>query len=259
MPTACCSRVFTWFATVSAIALVPGAAALVMLSPHSPHPPVEPLSPLAVRDVTLAPPTNLVPLDPPAVLPEPLGPPREDRPNIDQPAGSIPAGSPRPDVVFIPTTHRVVAEMLYLAAVQPGEIVFDLGSGDGRIPITAASQFGARAFGYEIDAALVRQSQEDVRHLHLEDRVTIERRDIFQLDLSRADVVTLYLLPELNEKLLPQLEKLRPGARIVSHDFPIPGIRPQTIKRLKATDERQQTREHWIYLWKLPLVKERRW
>jgi hypothetical protein len=190
---------------------------------------------------------------------EQLGPPREDREDIPQPGGSIPANNPKPDVVFIPTPTKVVEEMLYLAAVKQGEVVFDLGSGDGRIPIMAAGRFGARAFGYEIDADLVRQSQEAVRKHKLEDRVTIERRDIFQLDLTRADVVTLYLLPSLNEKLLPQLEKMRSGARIVSHDFEIPGIRAKSIKRLKATDERNHTREHWIYLWTVPLEKERRW
>jgi len=247
-------------ATVT-IGLMGGAVVTLLLAVPAARdqPPAKSPPPLAVRDVALPVPAALAVLDPPATAPELLGSPHEDASAIEQPTTSIPAGSPKPDVVFIPTPRKVVEEMLHLAAVKPGEVLFDLGSGDGRIPIMAAAQFGARTFGYEIDAGLVRESQDAVRRQHLEKQVTIERRDIFQLDLSRADVVTLYLLPTLNEKLLPQLEKMRLGTRIVSHDFPIAGIRPKTIKRVKASDERGQTREHWLYLWTLPLEKERRY
>src|SRR5687768_13043325 len=98
--------------------------------------------------------------------------------------------------------------MLKLAAVKPGDRVYDLGCGDGRIVITAARRYGARGIGVEIDPALVRRARANVRRHRLEDKVVIKQADIFQIDFSDADVVALYLLPELNVRLLPQLRKL---------------------------------------------------
>jgi precorrin-6B methylase 2 len=159
-----------------------------------------------------------------------------------------------PDVIYVPTPQEVVDKMLALADVRPGEIVYDLGCGDGRIPVTAAKKYGVRAWGFDINPVRVKESLENVEKNNVKDLVTIKLQDIFELDLSKADVITLYLLPQLNVKLIPQLDKLKPGCRIVSHDFNMEGVRPK----------REQTytppggREHRMFLWVTPLEKEKR-
>ncbi len=162
--------------------------------------------------------------------------------------------SREPDVVFLPTPHNVVEKMLELAQVSRADTVYDLGCGDGRIVVTAAKKYGCRGFGYDIDPARVRQSRENVDANGVADLVTIEQKDIFTLDLSDANVVTLYLLPSLNVKLIPQLEKLRPGSRIVSHDFDMRGITPDRVITVEDTEDADRT--HRIYLWTTPLRKE---
>jgi SAM-dependent methyltransferase len=158
------------------------------------------------------------------------------------------------DVIYVPTPHEVVDKMLEMADVRKGEIVYDLGCGDGRIPVAAAKKFGVRAFGWDIDPVRVKESLETVQRGNVKDLVTITLGDIFELDLSKADVVTLYLLPQLNVKLIPQLDKLKPGCRIVSHDFNMEGVRPKR----EITYTPPGGREHRIYLWVTPLEKERR-
>src|SRR6267142_529353 len=127
---------------------------------------------------------------------------------------------PGPDVLFVATPSSVSLEMLKVAAVGPEDAVFDLGSGDGRVVIAAARDFGARGVGIEIDPKLVAESTESARRAGVADRVTFRAGDLFQTDLTEATVVTLYLSTELNLRLRPKLlRELRPGARIVSHDF----------------------------------------
>ena len=129
-----------------------------------------------------------------------------------------------PDVHFTPTRHAVVDAMLQLAGVTSSDIVYDLGSGDGRIPIIAAQKYGARGVGVEIDARLVEQARQTAREAGVEDRVEFIHGDLFAADLSRATVVALYLSPSVNRRLEPKLAKeLPPGTRVVSHQFPIPG------------------------------------
>ena len=159
-----------------------------------------------------------------------------------------------PDVIFVPTPHEVVDKMLELADVRPGEIVYDLGCGDGRIPVAAAKKFGVKAWGFDINPVRVKESLETVAKNNDKHLVTIKQADVFELDLSKADVITLYLLPQLNVKLIPQLDKLKPGCRIVSHDFDMQGVRPK--KEITFTP--QGSREHRIYLWVTPLEKERK-
>jgi Methyltransferase domain len=172
---------------------------------------------------------------------------------IVQPAASIPAPDQVPDCIFVPSPRKIVDAMLELAKVQPGEVVFDLGSGDGRVCIAAAKKYGTRAFGYEIQADLVTQSLEDVKKNKLEHLVTIERRDIFKLDLSGADVVTFWLMPALNVRLIPQLEKMKPGARIVSHAFDMSNIiKPDRV--IDVEDDLGIVRP--LYLWKVPFKKD---
>jgi ribosomal protein L11 methylase PrmA len=113
--------------------------------------------------------------------------------------------------------------------------------------VTAAKKYGCKAVGFDIDPERVEASQQNVKKNGVEKRVTIEEKDIFKLDLRPARVVTLYLLPELNVKLIPQLEKLKPGSRIVSHDFDMKGVKPK---------KEVTVQEHTIYLWVTPLKKE---
>jgi cyclopropane fatty-acyl-phospholipid synthase-like methyltransferase len=162
--------------------------------------------------------------------------------------------SRRPDVIFVPTPQNVVERMLELAKVTRKDLVYDLGCGDGRIPVTAAKKYGSRAFGFDIDPNRVRESIKNVKENGVEDLVTIQQKDIFKLDLSDANVVTLYLLPDLNVKLISQLEKLKPGSRIVSHDFDMKGVTPDQVVTLKG--EGRNPRDHRIYLWTTPLKKE---
>lgn len=123
------------------------------------------------------------------------------------------------DVPYVPTPEAVVQAMLKLAKVSNKDVVYDLGSGDGRIPITAA-QMGASAVGIEINPKLVQQCQENAKKAKISDRVQCLQQDLFQTDLTKATVVTLYLLPEINQKLYPKLIKeLKPGTRVVSHAF----------------------------------------
>ena len=157
-----------------------------------------------------------------------------------------------PDVVYVPTPQDVVEKMLQLAKVTKKDLVYDLGCGDGRIVVTAAKKYGCHAVGFEIHPERVKMSLENVEKNKVQKLVQIKQQDIFKLDLSKANVVTLYLLPSLNVKLIPQLDKLKPGSRIVSHDFSMRGVKPD--KEVKFTDKEKST--HTIYLWTTPLKKQ---
>jgi ribosomal protein L11 methylase PrmA len=152
----------------------------------------------------------------------------------------------------MPTPQDVVEHMLEVAKVKRDDAVYDLGCGDGRIVVTAAKKYGCRAAGYDIDPECVRMSLANVRKQDVARLVTIERKDLFTLDLSRADVIALYLLPRTSQRLLPQLAKLKPGARIVSHAFEIPGLRPD---RVVTYTSKEDDLPHKIYLWTAPFKK----
>jgi len=125
-----------------------------------------------------------------------------------------------PDVIFVPTPQEVVDTMLSLAKPGRGELVYDLGCGDGRIVVTAAKKFGSRGIGVDIDPQRIAEANANVRKENVGDLVKIVQDDLFQIDFKDANVVTLYLLPSLNLKLRPKLWKeLKPGSRVVSHDF----------------------------------------
>lgn len=126
----------------------------------------------------------------------------------------------RPDVVYVPMPDNLVTALLNMAQVTPHDLVYDLGSGDGRIPIAAAKQFGARAVGIEIEPNLVRRSNDNLAKAGVADRVTFLNADLFESDISRATVVTLFLNPGVNAKLAPKLQhELRAGTRVVSLNF----------------------------------------
>lgn len=169
----------------------------------------------------------------------------------------VPAGSDRkpsrtPDVIYVPTPQDVVDRMLELAKVTKDDFVYDLGCGDGRIVVTAAKKYGCKAIGVDIDPQRVEESLKNVGENNVEDLVEIKEGDIFQLDLTPASVITLYLLPELNRKLIPQLEKLKPGTRIVSHAFDMRGVKPEKVETVQA----ERGTSHTVYYWITPLQKE---
>jgi hypothetical protein len=157
------------------------------------------------------------------------------------------------DVIYVGTPQDVVDKMLELARVKKDDLVYDLGCGDGRIVVTAAKKYGCKAVGYDLDPRRVKESLENVQKNNVGHLVEIEQKDIFTLDLSEADVITLFLLSRLNVKLIPQLEKLKPGSRIVSHNFPMEGVKPDKVVKMSSNEDRF---EHTIYLWTTPLKKE---
>src|SRR5262249_34924941 len=133
-----------------------------------------------------------------------------------------------PDVIFVPTPQEVVDKMLETAKVTKDDVVYDLGCGDGRIVCTAARKYKAKAFGFDVDPERIKDSEASKAKESKESQklINFEKKDIFTLDLSKANVVTLYLLPELNVKLVPQLMKMKKGSRIVSHAFDMRGYKP---------------------------------
>ena len=148
-----------------------------------------------------------------------------------------PAFPRQPDVIFVPTPQPVVDAMLKLAKVQPDEMVYDLGCGDGRAVITAARDFGARGIGVDIDPDRIQESRANAANARVTDRVEFKQEDLFQMNFADADVVFLYLLPALNLKLRPRiLDELRPGTRIVSHSFSMADWQPDQHAEVNGRD-----------------------
>jgi len=165
------------------------------------------------------------------------------------------------DTPYVPTPPAVVDRMLELAQVKPGETVIDLGSGDGRIMIEAASKYGARGFGVEIDPQLVKLSNEAAAKAGVADRVKFLQQDLFKTDFHEANVLTLYLLPDVNLALRPKiLEELKPGTRVVSHDFGMGDWRPDAQETIPAPDKKVGARkESQVYLWTVPAKVDGEW
>jgi protein-L-isoaspartate O-methyltransferase len=162
-------------------------------------------------------------------------------------AVAAPAGQSKTLAPYAATPPDVVERMLGLAGVGPQDVVYDLGCGDGRIVIAAAQKFGARGVGVDIDAALIDQAQANARQAGVETRVTFRVQDAMTIDVSDATVVTLYLLSASNVKLRPILTRqLRPGARIVAHNFPIGDWEPDVVDTFKDAAGTTRT----LYLWK---------
>lgn len=153
------------------------------------------------------------------------------------------------EVPFIPTPIEVVDRMLELAEVKTGDVLYDVGSGDGRIVIRAAKKYGIRAVGIEIDGELVDRARSRAREEGVGERVEFREQDAFTADISEASVVTLYMLPEFNFKLRPKLQKLQAGARVVSHDFGIEGWAPAKVEKIA---DKSLAHTHTVYLWKVP-------
>jgi SAM-dependent methyltransferase len=170
-------------------------------------------------------------------------------------AFTVQAADKEPDVIFVPTPQAVVDKMLETAKVTKDDVVYDLGCGDGRIVCTAARKYKCKAFGFDIDPERIKDCAASKKKESAETQklITFEKKDIFTLDLSKATVVTLYLLPSLNVKLVPQLMKLKAGSRIVSHDFDMEGYTPEKTIKVSVKDDR----EHPVYLWTAPLKKDK--
>ncbi|MEQ1775332.1 MAG: class I SAM-dependent methyltransferase [Burkholderiales bacterium] len=153
------------------------------------------------------------------------------------------------EVPFVPSPQVVVDEMLRLANVTKDDFVMDLGSGDGRILITAAHKFGARGTGVDLDESLIAQSEENARAANVTERVQFLRQDLFKTDFSKASVITMYLLPGVNMRLRPSLLALKPGTRIVAHDFDLGDWQPD----VKVTIRKN------VMLWIVPAKIQGRW
>jgi precorrin-6B methylase 2 len=174
-------------------------------------------------------------------LAEPNAPPNAD---VSTPRG--------PSAIFVPTPSDVVERMLTAAGVRKDDVVYDLGSGDGRIVIEAARKYGCRAVGLEIDRDLVSLSRERARESKVEKLVTIGEADLFARDFNDASVVAVYLYPQLLKRLLPKFDQLRPGTRIVAHQFEIPDVRPE---KTIVVESKETGAKHTIYVWTIPLNK----
>jgi SAM-dependent methyltransferase len=154
------------------------------------------------------------------------------------------------DVPFVTTPDNVVLKILDMAGVTDLDFVLDLGSGDGRIPITAALRRGARGLGVEIDPQLVARSKDHARTAKVEHLVDFQVQDLFDADLSKATVITMYLLPDVNMKLRPALQKLKPGTRIVSHDWDMGDWLPDRVERVATPDKKVGLlKESKVMLW----------
>jgi protein-L-isoaspartate O-methyltransferase len=168
-------------------------------------------------------------------------------PTTTQSPATAPTPSPEEykySIPYVPTPQPVVDAMLKLANVGKNDLIYDLGSGDGRIPITAAQRYGARGVGIEIDPELVREANQNAKTAGVSDRVQFRQQDLFQTDMSEATVVTLYLLTENNLKLRPKLlQELKPGTRIVSHNYGMGDWKPERVEQVDGRT---------LYLWTVP-------
>lgn len=154
----------------------------------------------------------------------------------------------KPDVIYYPTPPETVAEMLRMAKIKKGDVLYDLGSGDGRIPIAAAKEYGIRAVGIEIDPKLITEAEENARQANVAGLVRFRNEDMFRIDVSEATIVTLYLSEKLNVLLRPKLlSELRPGSRILSHDFRMGDWQPEQTVRV-PWGKLYRT----VYLWTVP-------
>jgi hypothetical protein len=170
---------------------------------------------------------------------------------VATPAG----GEKKPDIHFVPTPQQLVDAMLEMARVNKDDIVYDLGSGDGRLVITAAKKDGARGIGIDIDPVRIGEANENAKAAGVTDKVQFLQQDLFKSDFSKATVITLYLLDELNVRLRPHIfEQAKPGTRVVSHAFSMDNWEPDAEKTLRIEDK-----EYNAYYWVVPANMSGRW
>jgi len=171
---------------------------------------------------------------------------------IAAPAAAQDDNCPQKDVIFVPTPQEVVDEMLKVANVTGRDVVYDLGSGDGRIPITAAKTYGTKAVGIDICDIRIEEANANLRAAGVGDKVKFLKQDLFKTDIGEATVVTMYLLPTLNLRLISKLNKeLKPGTRVVSHAF---DMSSDGVER--APKETRNVNGRMIYMWVTPILPE---
>lgn len=152
------------------------------------------------------------------------------------------------DVPYVPTHESLVEEMLTMAAVGKDDVLYDLGSGDGRIVITAARKFGTRGVGYDLDPERIREARDNARRAGVAGVVRFDQQDLFTANIGEATVVTMYLLPDVNMKLRPKLlSELRPGTRIVSHNYDLGDWKPVQTRTMQVAGT-----DHYLFLWVVP-------
>jgi Histone methylation protein DOT1 len=180
---------------------------------------------------------------------------------VGQTVAPVPPTSPTEEVPYVQTPPLLVRRMLQMAEVTPRDVLWDLGSGDGRIVIAAARDFGARGVGYEIDRSLIRESRASARKAGVNARTQFLERDLFELAFSQPSVVTLYLLPEYNARLKPLLlAQMKPGSRVVSHEWDMGDWLPDETLLFPAPDKPHGTKkEHRVMLWVIPASAAGRW
>jgi SAM-dependent methyltransferase len=157
-----------------------------------------------------------------------------------------------PDVVYVGSPYDIVSQMLHLAGVKKDDLVVDLGCGDARMLVLAAQKYGSKGIGYEIDPVMVRESRKNAERNNVSALVKIIQADIFTVDISKADVLPIYLLPEMNLRLVPQFETLKPGSRLVFHNYDLYGYIPD--KKIEIISNEDNTR-HTLWLYTTPLKK----
>jgi SAM-dependent methyltransferase len=154
------------------------------------------------------------------------------------------------DVPYVPTHQSIVDEMLKMAEVKGTDVLYDLGSGDGRIPITAAERFGTRGVGIDLNPERIKEANANAEKAKVTDKVKFIEGDIFEQDFSEATVVALYLLPEVNMKLRPKILDMKPGTRVVSHNYDMGDWKPEQSKTMDVNGT-----THYIYFWRVPEKK----
>ncbi|MDR1728296.1 MAG: 50S ribosomal protein L11 methyltransferase [Acidobacteriota bacterium] len=157
-----------------------------------------------------------------------------------------------PDVVYVGTPYDLVSVMLQMAKVKQTDLVYDLGCGDGRILVLAAQKYGVRGVGYDIDPERVTESRQNVAKNKVEHLVKIIQADIFTVDIGDVDVLPMYLHPDMTKRLIPQLEKMKPGSRIVCHEYGLEGFTPDETKTVVSNEDNA---EHHLMLYTIPLKK----
>lgn len=166
----------------------------------------------------------------------------------------------RGDVVYVPTPQVTVDEMLAMAKVSANDFLIDLGSGDGRIVITAAKKYGARGLGVDLDTVLLGRAREGAKREGVADRAQFVEENLFDTDLSRATVITTYLLPEMNEKLRPKILALKPGTRVVAHDYDMGEWQPDEEKTLIVPEKKVgDPGKSYVFFWVVPAVIAGHW
>ena len=175
-------------------------------------------------------------------------------------AGTVCAQEGAGDVVYVPTPQVVVETMLTMAKVGPKDYLIDLGSGDGRIVITAAKKFGARGFGVDLDTVLLKMANESAKREGVADRAQFFERNLFETDLDKATVITSYLLPEMNERLRPKLLRLKPGTRVVAHDYHMGDWQPDDNDTLSVPEKLVgNPGTSYVYMWYVPANAAGKW